>query len=179
MLASRPLTPIHIKNSYAAETPVTDGERVYAYFGSHGLYCLDKTGKLLWKKMFKPSRDAQRLGYRCFSPILDGDQLIIVNDNMEESWLAAFDKRTGKQLWKKERDEPSNWSTPYVWEHDRHQGIDPDRPNRTRAYDLKGNERWSLKWKTRTSIVIPTPFGAHGLLYIASGYVGDREKLVT
>ena len=58
VLASRPLTPIHIKNSYAAETPVTDGERVYAYFGSHGLYCLDKTGKVLWKKCSSRTRCA-------------------------------------------------------------------------------------------------------------------------
>ncbi|MFT6562982.1 MAG: outer membrane protein assembly factor BamB, partial [Limisphaerales bacterium] len=54
VLAAQPLTPIHVKNSYAAETPVTDGERVYAYFGSHGLYCLDMTGKVIWGKMFKP-----------------------------------------------------------------------------------------------------------------------------
>ena len=54
VLAAQPLTPIHVKNSYAAETPVTDGERVYAYFGSHGLYCLDMTGKVIWEKMFKP-----------------------------------------------------------------------------------------------------------------------------
>ena len=177
VLASRPLTPIHIKNSYAAETPVTDFERVYAYFGSHGLYCLDKTGKVLWKKMFKPYEMRNGWGTGA-SPILDGDQLIIVNDNMEESWLAAFDKRSGKQLWKKERDEPSNWSSPYVWKHDGIKELILTGRNRTRAYDLKGNERWSLKWKTRTSIVIPTPFEAHGLLYIASGYVGDREKHV-
>ena len=139
--------------------------------------CLDKTGKVLWKKMFKPYEMRNGWGTGA-SPILDGDQLIIVNDNMEDSWMASFDKRTGRQLWKTKRDEPSNWSTPYVWKHDGIKELILTGRNRTRAYDLKGNERWSLKWKTRTSIVIPTPFEAHGLLYIASGYVGDREKHV-
>ena len=177
VLASRPLTPIHIKNSYAAETPVTDGERVYAYFGSHGLYCLDKTGKKLWEKMFKPYEMRNGWGTGA-SPILEGDQLIIVNDNMEESWLAGFNKITGKQLWKTKREEPSNWSTPFVWKHNGISELILTGRNQTRSYDLVGNERWRLKWKSRTSIVIPTPFEAHGLLYIASGYVGDREKHV-
>ena len=177
VLASRPLTPIHIKNSYAAETPVTDGERVYAYFGSHGLYCLDKTGKKLWEKMFKPYEMRNGWGTGA-SPILEGDQLIIVNDNMEESWLAGFNKITGKKLWKTKREEPSNWSTPFVWKHNGISELILTGRNQTRSYDLVGNERWRLKWKSRTSIVIPTPFEAHGLLYIASGYVGDREKHV-
>jgi len=177
VLASRPLTPIHIKNSYAAETPVTDGERVYAYFGSHGLYCLDKTGKKLWEKMFKPYEMRNGWGTGA-SPIIEGDQLIIVNDNMEESWLAGFNKITGKKLWKTKREEPSNWSTPFVWKHNGISELILTGRNQTRSYDLVGNERWRLKWKSRTSIVIPTPFEAHGLLYIASGYVGDREKHV-
>ena len=177
VLATRPLTPIHIKNSYAAETPVTDGERVYAYFGSHGLYCLDKTGKVLWKKMFKPYKMRNGWGTGA-SPILDGDNLIIVNDNEEDSWLAVYNKVTGEEVWKIKREEPSNWSTPYVWKHDGTKELVLTGRNRTRSYDLSGKELWNLKWKTRTSIVIPTPFEAHGMLYIASGYVGDREKHV-
>ena len=177
VLATRPLTPIHIKNSYAAETPVTDGERVYAYFGSHGLYCLDKTGKVLWKKMFKPYKMRNGWGTGA-SPILDGDNLIIVNDNEEDSWLAVYNRVTGDEIWKIKREEPSNWSTPYVWKHDGTKELVLTGRNRTRSYDLSGKELWSLKWKTRTSIVIPTPFEAHGMLYIASGYVGDREKHV-
>ena len=177
VLATRPLTPIHIKNSYAAETPVTDGDRVYAYFGSHGLYCLDKTGKVLWKKMFKPYKMRNGWGTGA-SPILDGDNLIIVNDNEEDSWLAVYNRVTGDEIWKIKREEPSNWSTPYVWKHDGTKELVLTGRNRTRSYDLSGKELWSLKWKTRTSIVIPTPFEAHGMLYIASGYVGDREKHV-
>lgn len=177
VLATRPLTPIHVKNSYAAETPVMDGERVYAYFGSHGLYCLDKTGEVLWKKIFKPYKMRNAWGTGA-SPVLDGDQLIIVNDNEEESWVAAFDKVTGRALWKTKRDEPSNWATPFIWTHDGGRELVLPGRRRTRSYDLSGKELWSLKWKTRTSIVIPTPYEAHGLLYIASGYVGDREKHV-
>ena len=116
VLATRPLTPIHIKNSYAAETPVTDGERDYAYFGSHGLYCLDKTGKVLWKKMFKPYKMRNGWGTGA-SPILDGDNLIIVNDNEEDSWLAVYNKVTGEEVWKIKREEPSNWSTPVSYTH--------------------------------------------------------------
>ena len=177
VLAARPLTPIHVKNSYAAETPVTDGERVYAYFGSHGLYCLDKTGKVIWKKMFKPYKMRNAWGTGA-SPVLAGNQLIIVNDNEEESWVAAFDKLTGRELWKTKRDEPSNWATPFVWKHDGGKELVLSGRRRTRSYDLSGKELWSFQWKTKTSIVIPTPFAAHGLLYVASGYVGDREKHV-
>ncbi len=177
VLAARPLTPIHVKNSYAAETPVTDGERVYAYFGSHGLYCLDTSGKVIWEKMFKPYKMRNAWGTGA-SPVLDGNQLIIVNDNEEESWVAAFDKLTGRELWKTKRDEPSNWATPFVWKHDGGKELVLPGRRRTRSYDLSGKELWSFQWKTKTSIVIPTPFAAHGLLYVASGYVGDREKHV-
>ena len=105
-------SPIHLKNSFASETPVTDGERVYAYFGNQGLYCLDLDGNLLWSRRLEPR--ATRNGWgTAASPVLQGDRLVILNDNDEESYLLCLDKRTGNEVWRVVRDEKSNWSTPF------------------------------------------------------------------
>ncbi len=112
------------------------------------------------------------------SPVLAGNQLIIVNDNEEESWVVAFDKLTGRELWKTKRDEPSNWATPFVWKHDGGKELVLSGRRRTRSYDLSGKELGSFQRKKKESIGIPTAFEAHGLLVVASGYVGDREKHV-
>ena len=110
----KPTTSINPSNTYATETPITDGERVYAYFGPAGLFCYDLTGKQLWKKelgaysmMFGHGTGA--------SPALDGDRIFIQWDNEENSFLAALDKRTGEQLWRVTRSERSTWSTPFIW----------------------------------------------------------------
>ena len=87
--------PHHIKNSLASETPATDGERVYALFGNLGMFCYDVDGKLLWKYAI-PARNTQFGWGTAMSPILHGDRVYIANDNEEDSWLVALDKRTGK-----------------------------------------------------------------------------------
>jgi outer membrane protein assembly factor BamB len=157
-----PATPVHVKNTYASETPVTDGERVYAYFGSAGLFCLDVAGKVLWSQSFPRRKMAHGWGSAA-SPVLHGDQVFVVNDNEEESFVAAFDKRTGKELWRVRRDEPSNWSTPFVWEHPARTELVTAGRNKVRSYDLGGHLLWELKGLS--GITIPTPFAAEGLLY--------------
>jgi len=99
-----------------------------------------------------------------------------VNDNDDQSFLVALDKRTGKQIWRVERDEVSNWSTPYVWETDRRTEIVTSGTRKVRSYDLDGKLLWELGGMS--SIVIPTPFAQHGLLFLASGYVGDTVRPV-
>src|SRR6185295_16984854 len=92
-----PTGPKHVKNTYATETPVTDGERVYAYFGSAGLFAFDLQGTPIWSKEVAPVK--MRSGYgHASSPALFGDRLIIVNDNDTQSFIVAFDKKTGRQL---------------------------------------------------------------------------------
>ena len=165
----------HLKNSYASETPVTDGERVYAYFGSAGVFCLDRDGKLLWSQPFNNYK--MRYGWgSAASPILHQGRLYIVDDNDEQSFLVALDAKTGKQIWRVARDEASNWATPFVWENSKRTEIVTAGTKRVRSYDLDGKLLW--EFGGLSSIAIPTPFAKHGLLYIASGYVGDQVRPV-
>ena len=91
----------HLKNSYASETPVTDGERVYFYFGNAGLFAFDLNGKPVWSKPIGPFKTRNNWGTGA-SPVLHGDRVYIVNDNDEQSFLAAYDKRTGAEIWRVE-----------------------------------------------------------------------------
>ncbi len=112
---ARPTIGTHGSNTFATETPVSDGERVYAYFGMTGLFCYDLDGKEVWKKDLGSFSMMAGWG-TASSPVLAGDKLIIQCDNEEKSFLAAYDKKTGKELWKVERrGERSGWSTPLVW----------------------------------------------------------------
>ncbi len=170
-----PPGPRHLKNTYASETPVTDGERVYAYAGYLGVFCYDRKGRLVWSKRWGPYK--MRYGWgTASSPVLHKGRLYIVNDNEEQSFLVALDARTGKTLWRVEREEGSNWATPFVWENERRTEIITSGTKKVRSYDLDGNLLWELRGMS--NIVIPTPFSSLGLLYIASGYVGDQLRPV-
>jgi outer membrane protein assembly factor BamB len=169
----KPATPIHIKNSYASETPVTDGERVYAYFGNVGLFCYDFDGKPVWSKKW----DAVPMQYNwgpAASPLLYKDRLYIINDNEKKSYLAALDKLTGDEVWRAERDEKSNWATPAVWENDRRTEIVTPGTGKVRSYGLDGKLLW--EFRGMSMITIPTPLSRFGLLYVGSGYVMDKNK---
>jgi len=168
-----PSTSIHLKNTYASETPVTDGERVYAYFGNVGLYGLDLTGKELWSQKFGQFKTRAGWGTAA-SPVLHGDRIFIVNDNEEKSFVVALNKKTGEQHWRVERDEQSNWATPFVWENEKRTELIVPGRKRVRSYDLNGKVLWELGGMS--SIVIPTPFAKAGLLYVCSGYVGDTKN---
>jgi outer membrane protein assembly factor BamB len=170
-----PPSPRHLKNSFASETPVTDGERLYAYFGNLGVFCYDFSGKLLWTQRF--DANPMRYGWgTAASPVLHQGRLYIVNDNDRQSFLIALDARTGKILWRVERQERSNWATPYVWSNERRTEIVTPGSGGIRSYDLDGKLLWQLG--PMSSIAIPTPFSAFGLLYVASGYVGDDVRPV-
>ena len=156
--------PKHLKNSYASETPVTDGERVYFYFGNVGLFVFDMKGKPVWSKPLGPFKTRYGWGTAA-SPVLHRDRVYIVNDNDEQSFLAAYDKRTGAEIWRVNRDEGTNWATPFVWEHDGRTEIVTSGTGKVRSYDLTGTLLWELKGMS--SISIPTPFDRHGLLFIS------------
>ena len=169
-----PSLPTHQKSTFASETPVTDGERVYVYLADIGLYALDFDGELVWSVAMDwlPRREWGAAS----SPVLYGDQLFVVNDNDQDSYVAAFDTATGEELWQTERDEGSNWSTPFVWENDVRTEVVTTGQNGVRSYSLDGELLWSLSGMS--SLVIPTPFSDHGLLYINSGYVADANRPV-
>lgn len=152
---------------------VTDGERAYAYFGNVGLFCYDLDGKELWSQEWGSFKT--RFGWgTAASPVLHKGRIFVVNDNEEKSFLAALEAETGKQLWRVERDEKSNWATPFVWENERRTELVTAGTKRVRSYDLDGKPLWELGGMS--SIMIPTPFARHGLLYVCSGYVLDKKK---
>lgn len=172
--AGVPFDAKHLKNSYASETPVTDGERLYVYSGSAGvLAALDFQGRIVWS--VDTGRFEVRNGWGgAASPVLHRGRLFIVNDNEKASFAAAFDARTGQQLWRVARDEGSNWVTPYVWEHPQRTELITVGTKRVRSYDLDGRLLWELAGVS--TIAIPTPFAKDGLLYVSSGYVADDLK---
>ena len=166
----------HIKNSFASETPVTDGRRVYVYFGSVGLVAaLNLSGETVWRANVGTFNGGQEFGTAA-SPVLHDGRLYIVNDNTTGSFLAALDTATGQERWRVVRDETENWSTPFVWEHDRRTEIVTTGRRKIRSYDLDGNQLWELGGMTGN--VVPTPFSHHGLMYLSSGYPGAFPRPV-
>jgi outer membrane protein assembly factor BamB len=165
--------PIHLKNTYASETPVTDGERVYAYIGNAGVFCLDFQGRPVWSKVVEPHKMRASWGTAA-SPVLHGERVYILNDNNEQSYLLALDKRTGKEVWKVDRDEKSNWATPLVWDNGQRTEIVTAGTGAVRSYDLEGKLLWWFKGMS--SITIGTPYVDQGLLYVSSGYVMDLSR---
>jgi len=170
-----PQAPRHPKSTYASETPVTDGERVYTLFGDLGLFSYDLNGNLLWSHKIKP--EPSIFGYgAAASPVVCGDSVIVLYDNQGQSFLAAFDKKTGKQLWRANRDERSTWATPFVWKNEQRTEIITNGYNEVvRSYDPAGKLLWTMKGPM-SNLVIPSPFASHGNLFITSGYIGDRER---
>ena len=166
----------HIKNSYASETAVTDGERVYVYFGSIGiLAAFDLNGKKVWSRELGAFNTQVELGTGA-SPTIYKDRIYVVNDNTTQSFLSAFDKRTGAELWRVNRDERGNWSTPLVWENELRTEIVTAGTVKVRSYDLDGKQLWELRGMT--TLTIPSPFARNGLVYISSGYPGALPRPV-
>ena len=163
-----------MKNTYASETPTTDGERVYVRFGELGLYSFDMDGNPVWSLEI-PDKQTRSAWGSASSPVLHEDKLIIVYDNEEESWIAALDKRTGREIWRTARDEVSSWATPYIWQHAQRTEIVTSAVNRIRSYDLDGHLLWEMDGRMSWAS-IATPFSSHGLVYVNSGYFRDDHR---
>jgi outer membrane protein assembly factor BamB len=170
----QPEVPRHPKSTYASETPTTDGERLYVLFGDLGLYCYDFNGKPLWSQNIDPKKTFFDYGAAA-SPVVHDGQVIVVYDNLEDSWIAAFDAKTGDERWRTPREETHSWATPFVWENDLRTEIVVPGKKRNRSYSMSGKLLWQFDGRM-SNLVIPSPFAAHGLCYIASGYVGDAHR---
>ncbi|HUY35196.1 MAG TPA: PQQ-binding-like beta-propeller repeat protein [Pirellulales bacterium] len=168
-----PAGPMHIKNSYASETPVTDGQRVYCYFGNLGLFCFTLDGQPAWERRCEAR--ATRFGWgAAASPALADGRLYVVNDNEEESYLEALDAATGNLVWRVARDERSNWATPFIWRNSLRTEIITPGTGKVRAYNLDG--KLLYEFGGMSTIAIPTPVTAGDLLYVSSGYALDLRK---
>lgn len=169
----RPGSGRHRKNSFASESPVTDGKYVYVYIAHLGLWAFDLKGKQIWHTPLEANPIYLDFGTGS-SPTLAGNLVVILNDNEKQQYIAAFDKKTGKQIWRTNRDigaknQPltrSGWATPFVWRHARTE-IVTIGPGEAVSYDLQGKELWRLGGMSITPI--PTPFAYEGLLYIDAG----------
>ncbi len=174
--AGKPHVPRHPKNTYAAETPTTDGQRLYVLFGDLGLYAYDFDGKPLWTHAIEPKQT--KFGYgAAASPVVQDDQVIFVYDNSEESYITAIDSATGEPRWKVLRDEKSTWGTPFVWRHDGGTEIVATGQAENRAYAPDGKLLWHFDGRMSV-LTIPSPFVVDGLLYITSGYFQDSKRPV-
>lgn len=160
----------HNKGGFAAASPVTDGQYVYAYFGSFGLHCYDFEGRFVWKREFIPQAMEDSLGEGS-SPALFGETLVIVVDQETQSFVLAIDKRSGKEIWRQNRDETSNWSTPRILTHAGRTQVVVNGVT-VRSYDLATGE---LLWHCggHTAGAIPMPAVGHGMVFTASGWRKD------
>lgn len=166
----------HPKSTYASETPATDGERLYVLFGDLGMWCYDLDGKVLWDHRIDPKKTMADYG-AAGSPVVHGEQVIIVYDNHESSFIASLDTKTGKERWRTPRDEKSTWATPFVWQHEQRTEIVVNGKNRIRSYDLSGKVLWEVGGKM-SNLIIPSPFAAHDMVYVTSGYFADPVRPV-
>ncbi|MEX2112019.1 MAG: PQQ-binding-like beta-propeller repeat protein [Pirellulales bacterium] len=172
----KPQIPRHPKSTYAAETPTTDGQRLYVLFGDVGMYCYDLQGSLLWTHAIEPKKT--KLGYgAAASPVVQGDQVIFVYDNEEESYIMALDSATGQPRWKTSRDETTTWGTPLVWNHEGRTEIVVPGQKENRSYAPDGQLLWHFNG-VMSVLTIPSPLVADGLLYITSGYFQDAKRPV-
>lgn len=161
----------HGDHGFSSHSPVTDGRHIVTCFGSRGLHCLDMQGNLLWSKDL--GRMKTRAGFgEGSSPALHGNTIVVMWDHEGEDFIAAFDKRTGDELWRKERDEPTSWSTPLIVEHEGKAQVVTAATNRIRSYDLETGE---MIWQCAglTSNAIPSPVHANGIVYATSGFRGS------
>ena len=174
----RPPGGRHRKNSFASETPVTDGELIYVYLGNLGLYAYSLNGERVWATQLDAYPIYLEFG-NGGSPALAGDRIVILNDNQEQQFIAAFDKGSGKQVWQTKRDvmqegQPqrrSGWTTPFVWNNPLRTEIVTIGPGVAVSYDRDGTELWRMSGMSL--LPVPSPFAYDGLLYLDSGVHGD------
>jgi len=161
----------HDDASPVSNSPVTDGEIIIAYFGSRGVYGVDMDGKVLWQKELGEMQTRRAFGEGS-SPALYQDTVVITWDHEGQSFIVALERKTGRELWRQERDEPTSWATPLVVVADGKPQVVASATNRVRSYALASGK---LLWECggMTGNVIPTPVANGELVYCISGYRGS------
>ena len=166
----------HPTNSYSSGSAVTDGQHVVSFFGSRGLFVYDMEGNLTWKKDLGDMSTRNGFGEGA-SPVLHGQTLVVPWDTEQESYLVAFDKRDGSELWRQNRDERTGWSTPYIVQHDGTIEVVVNASNKVRSYNLADG---SLLWECagQTVNAIPSVVADDRHLYAVSGYRGNAAMAI-
>jgi outer membrane protein assembly factor BamB len=161
----------HGDNNFASASPTTDGERLYVWFGPVGMFCYDLDGELLWHRDLGKVSTRRSFG-EASSPVIHGDRLIINRDHEGQSYIAVLDAKTGKDVWRAERDELSTWMTPLVVKHGERTQLVTSATNRVRSYDLSDG---SLIWQCGGQVfnVTPSPVTDGKLVFCMSGYRGS------
>lgn len=168
----------HRKNTYASETPATDGERVYASFGGNvGVFAYAMTGELVWKKTWPPQPIYLDFG-TASSPIVHNGRVYQLHDNEGESFLTALDAKTGKDVWSVNRSAfetraKSGWATPFIWTHSGRTEIVTIGKGLVVSYGLDGKELWRMRGMTQAT---PSPTAAGGMLFVGSGSQGENNR---
>jgi outer membrane protein assembly factor BamB len=168
---AKPHEGTHATNGFASASPCTDGEHLYAHFGSRGLYCYTLDGELVWKRDL--GRMQARAGFgEGSSPTLAGDKVIVPWDHEGQSHLFALDKKTGETVWKVDRDEPTCWATPLIVEHNGKSQVIVSGQNYARSYELEtGRELWRCAGQTQRPVA--SPVAANQRVFIGSGFRGS------
>ena len=168
----------HTKATHANSTPATDGNRVVVFLGSEGLFCYDRSGNLLWKKDFGVLDSgyyvvpAAQWGFGS-SPIIFKNMVIVQCDVQQNSFVAAFDVNTGRELWRTPRDDVPTWSTPTIFEGKTRTELVVNGYKHAGGYDpWTGKELWRLS--RGGDIPVPTPVVAHGLIVLSSAHGTQR-----
>jgi outer membrane protein assembly factor BamB len=162
--------------SFAPYSPVTDGKRVWANFGSRGMYCYDMDGNLKWSKPLVQMKIRAAFGEGS-SPCIAGDAVVVVCDSEAGSAIFAFNKETGDLLWKKDREEGTSWATPVAVEGGGKLQVVTNATKATRSYDAKtGDIIWQSTGQTQNAI--PTGIPAFGMIYCISGFMGSSLQAI-
>jgi outer membrane protein assembly factor BamB len=178
--AGKPFGGRHRKNTYASETPVTDGERVYASFGGNvGLFCYSLDGALLWKRTWTPQPIYLDFG-TASSPVVHDGRVYLLHDTEKDSFLTALDAKTGADVWTASRSAlgqgtraKSGWATPFVWVNEQRTEIVTIGKGLVISYGTDGRELWRLKGMTQAA---PSAVAGEGLLFVGSGSQGESDR---
>lgn len=165
-----PHEAVHEDGGWSASSAVTDGEHVFASFGSRGLFAYDLSGERIWDKQLG---EMQRNGFgEGSSPALHENTLVVQHDHEGPSFLVALDKRTGEELWRQPRDEPTSWGTPVIVPVNGRMQVLTNGSNRVRGYDLDNGK---LLWESSgmTANTVASPVHAGGIAYFMSGFRGN------
>ncbi|MDB4538514.1 PQQ-like beta-propeller repeat protein [bacterium] len=167
---------IHGTNSQASASPITDGEHIWAFFGSRGLHCLDMEGDLVWSKDFGKMKTRNEFGEGA-SPAIHGDKIVVLWDHEGVDFIAAVNKETGKEAWRTERNEVTTWVTPLIVPVGDQVQVITTGTDASRAYNLEnGEEIWSIGGMTTNCV--PTPIHHDGVVYLMSGFRGSALQAI-